>query len=48
MFYRANVDSDGSGLGLFIVNEAVERLGGKISLDSKVKGGSSFELEFPN
>jgi signal transduction histidine kinase len=48
MFYRANTQSDGSGLGLFIVKEAVDRLGGTISLDSKVKGGSSFEMEFPN
>ncbi len=47
MFYRATEESDGSGLGLFIVKEAVDRLGGNISLDSTLKEGSVFKLEFP-
>ena len=47
MFHRATEDSDGSGLGLFIVHEAVDRLGGTISVKSSVKQGSIFELEFP-
>lgn len=47
MFHRANEQSEGSGLGLFIVMEAVERLGGKISVKSSLNKGSVFELEFP-
>ena len=47
MFHRATEESDGSGLGLFIVKEAVDRLGGTISVKSSVKQGSIFELEFP-
>ena len=34
MFFRATLQSTGSGLGLYIVKETVEKLGGKISLDS--------------
>lgn len=47
MFHRANEDSEGSGLGLFIVKEAVDRLGGKISLDSSLGVGTEFVLDFP-
>jgi signal transduction histidine kinase len=34
MFFRATLQSNGSGLGLYIVKETVEKLGGKISLES--------------
>lgn len=47
MFHRATVTSDGSGLGLFIVKEAVERLGGQILLTSTFGVGSEFEMHFP-
>ncbi len=47
MFHRANEQSDGSGLGLFIVKEAVDKLGGKISLKSALAIGSEFVLDFP-
>lgn len=47
MFYRANEVSDGTGLGLFIVNEAIERLGGHISVKSEPKKGTTFKIEFP-
>ena len=46
MFYRANEASDGSGLGLFIVAEAVEKLNGTITVKSKEKFGSTFTLKF--
>jgi signal transduction histidine kinase len=47
MFYRANEFSDGSGLGLFIVAEAIEKLNGSIKVESKLKEGSTFILNFP-
>ncbi len=46
MFYRANEASDGSGLGLFIVAEAVEKLNGTITVKSEEKTGSTFTLKF--
>lgn len=48
MFYRANDKVQGSGLGLFIVKEAVDRLGGSISLTSQVNKGSCFTLLLPS
>ena len=48
MFYRGHQDSKGSGLGLYIVKNAVEKLGGKMQLDSKEGEGSTFTLFLPN
>ena len=48
MFYRANDNSEGSGLGLYIAQEAAHRLGGNITLKSTVGEGSEFLLEFPD
>jgi signal transduction histidine kinase len=42
MFYRASADSKGSGLGLFIARETVNKLGGKIHVDSILGKGSKF------
>lgn len=42
MFYRASADSKGSGLGLFIARETVDKLGGKIHVDSTLGKGSKF------
>ena len=47
MFYRANDQSDGSGLGLYIVHEMVEKLQGKIQLMSKEGAGTTIELKIP-
>lgn len=48
MFYRATESSEGSGLGLFIVKETVERLGGSIELSSVQGSGTTFRLVIPN
>ena len=48
MFYRATEQSDGSGIGLYIVKNAVEKLGGSISVDSKVGFGTTFTIILPN
>jgi signal transduction histidine kinase len=47
MFYRGNEASDGSGLGLFIVLELVNKLGGQLYLESKPREGSSFKICLP-
>jgi signal transduction histidine kinase len=48
MFYRANTTSKGSGLGLYIVKEAIEKLSGNIHVESEVGKGTSFYLTLPN
>lgn len=48
MFYRANDNSIGSGLGLYIVKEALETLNGSIELSSELDKGSTFIIQFPN
>ena len=50
MFYRANEKADGSGLGLYILKRAVERLQGEVLLKSKVGKGSLFivSLKYPS
>jgi two-component system capsular synthesis sensor histidine kinase RcsC len=37
----------GTGLGLYIVNELVSRLGGRIAVDSVPGLGSAFRVDFP-
>lgn len=48
MFYRANVHSKGSGLGLFILREAAIKLNGEVRVESKINEGTSFEIRIPN
>lgn len=48
MFYRVSSKEMGSGIGLYIVNEIINRLGGNIQVDSSLKKGSSFIMEIPN
>ena len=44
MFYRASADSKGSGLGLFIAKETVNKLGGNIEVNSILGKGSKFSF----
>jgi len=48
MFYRASERSKGSGLGLFIVKETVEKLQGSIHLQSQPGKGTSFIIILPH
>ena len=48
MFYRANEKSDGSGIGLYIVKQAVEKLNGTIQVKSKKGEGTRFQVTIPN
>lgn len=47
MFYRGTEQSKGSGLGLYIVKEMVEKMGGVIHVTSEFEQGSSFILKLP-
>lgn len=47
MFYRATDDGAGSGLGLYIVKEAIDKLNGSIKIDSKEGRGTTVNLEIP-
>jgi signal transduction histidine kinase len=44
---HSNESYSGTGIGLAIVKSAVERMGGKVGVDSKLGKGSSFWIELP-
>ena len=48
MFYRANEESKGSGLGLYIVKETLEKIKGEVLLTSKPWEGSRFLITLPS
>jgi signal transduction histidine kinase/ligand-binding sensor domain-containing protein len=48
MFYRANENSKGSGIGLYIVKETVEKIKGVIEVRSKLGEGTEFEITIPS
>ncbi|MBK9524384.1 MAG: PAS domain S-box protein [Bacteroidetes bacterium] len=48
MFYRGHPDSNGSGLGLFIVKNALEKIKGKIRFVSEPGNGTVFYVSIPN
>jgi PAS domain S-box-containing protein len=48
MFYRATEASDGSGLGLYIVKEIVEKLDADIKVESEYYKGTKFTICIPN
>jgi len=47
MFYKINERSIGSGLGLYILRQAVQRLNGKVTVNSVLGQGSTFIVELP-
>ncbi|MEO1654506.1 MAG: HAMP domain-containing sensor histidine kinase, partial [Bacteroidota bacterium] len=49
MFFRATEESEGSGLGMYIVKQTVNKLKGKISIDSAGSGqGLTVKVDLPN
>ena len=48
MSYRVSENSVGSGLGLYLVKEIVEKCNGKIKVDSKLGAGTTFTIVMPN
>ncbi len=48
MFYRATDNNAGSGLGLYIVKESIDKLKGSIELDSELGRGTTVNMKIPN
>jgi PAS domain S-box-containing protein len=48
MFYRASNRAQGSGLGLYIVKNAIDRLQGKLQVESVWRTGTTFTIQIPN
>ncbi len=48
MFYRASLDTEGTGLGLYIVKEAITKINGSIAVTSEVGKGSKFMILLEN
>lgn len=47
MFQRATKDYEGTGIGLALVRKNMERMGGKVGVESEPGQGSRFWLSFP-
>lgn len=48
MYFRASNEHAGTGIGLYIVKEVVNKLSGTISLTSEIGKGTEFVLNIPN
>ncbi|WP_152425220.1 PAS domain-containing sensor histidine kinase [Nafulsella turpanensis] len=48
MFVRASESSEGSGLGLYIVKNVLEKLNGEIAVESEEDVGTKFVVRLPN
>jgi PAS domain S-box-containing protein len=48
IFFRGTTHSEGTGLGLFIVKDTIDRLKGTIEVKSKLGSGSEFIIRLPN
>lgn len=48
LFYRATEKSKGVGVGLYVVREAIEKMGGSITAESELGTGSVFILTITN
>ena len=48
LFFRATDQSQGTGLGLFIVKDTIEKLRGKIEVTSEIGRGTTFTITIPN
>jgi len=48
MFYRASAGTEGTGLGLYIVQEALSKIKGIVLVDSQLGKGSTFKIVLDN
>jgi signal transduction histidine kinase len=47
MFFKGNNPNSGSGLGLYIVKQATEKLGGTVDVESTVGEGTTMYAHIP-
>jgi signal transduction histidine kinase len=47
MFKRLHSHVEGTGIGLYMVKKIMDNAGGKVEVESKVGGGSKFNVFFP-
>jgi signal transduction histidine kinase len=47
MFFQGYEKSDGSGLGLYIVKETLDKIKGTISVETELEKGSTFQITLP-
>jgi len=48
MFFRASNNSKGTGIGLYIVKETIQKVNGEIKVSSEVEKGTTFSVILPN
>ena len=48
MFYRASENSEGSGLGMYIVKNVIRKLEATIDVESEEGQGTKFTIVIPN
>jgi signal transduction histidine kinase len=48
MFFRSTKNATGLGIGLYIVKEAINRMGGEITIKSEFGVGTTFHVQIPN
>lgn len=48
IFYRLGNHPNSTGVGLYIVKDAVTKIGGTITVESKLRAGSTFHIKIPN
>ncbi len=48
MYFRANTQSTGNGLGLYIAKRAIEKMGGDLTFKSQLNEGSCFTVSLPS
>jgi signal transduction histidine kinase len=48
MFFRATDDNAGSGLGLYIVKESIQKLNGSVDIESEPGKGTIIHMKIPN
>ncbi len=48
MFFRGTCVGNGSGIGLYIVEDCILKINGQLKLDSKLNRGTTIEISIPN
>lgn len=48
IFFKANHQQSGSGIGLYVVKEALEKMGGSVDVESEPNKGTSVSIKIPN